>query len=153
MACTHADEREPSLAGWFKPLRRLLSRVDVKTLFHPLDRGEGANEPPAHKVLVSQLLHAFQSPSSTQQLASIFTDDSWLQVSSSDPMLSWVRALKQEGVEPPMDTVVLWKPAQGLNGDGAYAGLSGLLPAGQSQAQAIMHFVGPVAVYGEGPRS
>jgi hypothetical protein len=31
--------------GWLRPLRTLLSRVDILTLFHALDRSEGAPEP------------------------------------------------------------------------------------------------------------
>ena len=91
--------------GWLKPLRRLLSRVDVPALFHSLDRGEGATEPPAHQVLVHLVLSALKTPTASQQLSAIFADDRWLQVRSSAPMERWLSALRQEGVEPPMETV------------------------------------------------
>ena len=91
--------------GWLKPLRRLLARVDVPTLFHSLDRGEGAPEPPAHQELVHLVLHALKDPTAAQRLPDIFADDRWLQVRSSAPAERWIRALRQERVEPPMETV------------------------------------------------
>ena len=89
--------------GWLRPLRRLLSRVDVPTLFHALDRSEGAPEPPAHQELIPPLLLALQKPTSQQQLSAIFTDDRWLQIRSSAPLQSWINALQREGIEPPME--------------------------------------------------
>jgi hypothetical protein len=89
--------------GWLRPLRRLLSRVDVLTLFHALDRSEGAPEPPAHQELIPPQLRALQKPTSPQQLSAIFTDDRWLQVRSSAPLQSWINALQREGIEPPME--------------------------------------------------
>ena len=86
--------------GWLKPLRRLLSRVDVPALFHSLDRGEGATAPPAHQELVSQLLHALQNQRITPKLSAILTDIRWIQVRSSAPLQSWEHALRKEGIEP-----------------------------------------------------
>ena len=84
--------------GWLGPLRRLLSRVAVDTLFHSLDRGEGASEPPAHQELVHHMLRAFQTPA--QRPSAILADDRWLQVRSSAPLQSWENALRREGIEP-----------------------------------------------------
>ena len=91
--------------GWLKPRRRLRARVDVPTLLHSLDRGEGAPEPPAHQELVHLGLHALKDPTSAQRLPDILADDRWPMVRSSAPTERWIRALRQEGVEPPMETV------------------------------------------------
>jgi hypothetical protein len=93
--------------GWLRPLRRLLSIVDVKSLFHTLDRVEGVREPPAHQVLIPPLLRKLQRPTSPQQLSAtgILSDDRWLQIRSSAPLQSWCKALQREGKEPPMEDV------------------------------------------------
>jgi hypothetical protein len=64
--------------GWLRPFHRLLSRVDVRALFHVLDRGEGAPEPPAHQELIPPLLRALHRPTSPEQLSAILTDNRWL---------------------------------------------------------------------------
>ena len=91
--------------GWLSPFHRLLERVQARLLFPQLDRGQGFAEFPAHQKLLSQLLRALQvdiinnnSSWHAQQLSAIFADDKWIKVRSSAPMLSWIHALRQEGI-------------------------------------------------------
>lgn len=94
----HQMSRNP---GWLSPLRRLLERVQAKSLFPRLDRGQGAAETPAHQELMSQLLRALNNTvgqHAAHLVCEVFADDRWTQVRSSAPMLSWVTALQQEGI-------------------------------------------------------
>ena len=84
--------------GWLSPLRRLLERVQARSLFPRLDRGQGVQEIPAHQALVSQLLGALHNTHAAQELQEIFADVRWTAVRSSAPVLSWIHALQQEGL-------------------------------------------------------
>ena len=85
--------------GW-----RMLQRVDIKALFHALDRNEGTVEIPAHQELTSSLLHCLRSPACTQQVPTVLADDRWTRVCSTAPIHSWAQALLGEGIEAAVES-------------------------------------------------
>jgi len=84
--------------GWLKPLRRLVLRADPGALFHTLDRGMGAPDPPAHLALVSELLHMDDRERKQRPLVDIFRDERWSQVRSSALMASWLKFLERNNI-------------------------------------------------------
>ena len=85
--------------GWLKPFRRLLQRMEVKTLFHRLDHSEGTDATPAYQELISSLLCCLSSPVTSQQASAVLADSRWAQVCSTAPMQSWTWALRKEGID------------------------------------------------------
>ena len=84
--------------GWLKPLRRLVNRADAGALFHSLDRGTGALDPPAHQVLISELLHASDMARQQRPFLEILQDERWSLVRSSAPMASWLKTLERNKI-------------------------------------------------------
>ena len=89
--------------GWLKPLRRLVLRADVRSLFHRLDRGMGAPIQAAHQELLSELLRRSDGTDALQQRQppALFSDARWAQVRSSAPMECWVRFLERRQISRP----------------------------------------------------
>ena len=91
MACAHIHMN--GNPGWLKPLRRLLERVEVKALFHSLDRSEKTDAASAHQELILSLLRCLSSPVTSQQALAVLADDCWAQVRSMAPIQSWTVAV------------------------------------------------------------
>ncbi len=71
--------------AWLQPLRLALKVVEVKTLFPPLDRGEGVPEVAVHQQLLSEVIPCLRELEGEGPTEHFFADLQWERVESSAP--------------------------------------------------------------------
>ena len=91
----------PRNPKWLSPLRRILTKLDLRDLFPRVDRGAKPAPVAVHQELVHQVLSTLRSPPSfhrAAKLESLFRDGRWDRIRSSALRARWRAELLRVGV-------------------------------------------------------